>query len=84
MAEHKATDLTLEEKAALTSGADFWTTEAIERAGVPSVMVTDGPYGLRKQAGASDNLGLSESVPATCFPPAVALGSSLDPNLPNK
>ena len=52
MAEHKATDLTLEEKAALTSGADFWTTEAIERAGVPSVMVTDGPYGLRKQAGA--------------------------------
>lgn len=81
MAEHKATDLTLEEKAALTSGADFWTTEAIERAGVPSVMVTDGPYGLRKQAGASDNLGLSESVPATCFPPAVALGSSLDPEL---
>lgn len=81
MSEHKATDLTLEEKAALTSGADFWTTEAIERAGVPSVMVTDGPYGLRKQAGASDNLGLSESVPATCFPPAVALGSSLDPEL---
>ncbi|WP_182050669.1 glycoside hydrolase family 3 C-terminal domain-containing protein [Changpingibacter yushuensis] len=81
MAEHKATDLTLEEKAALTSGADFWTTEAIERADVPSVMVTDGPYGLRKQAGASDNLGLSESVPATCFPPAVALGSSLDPEL---
>lgn len=74
-------DLTLEEKASLTSGADFWTTTAIDRAGVPSIMLTDGPHGLRKQRGASDNLGLNDSVPATCFPPAVALGSAFDPEL---
>ncbi|MGF6822173.1 beta-glucosidase [Microbacterium sp. ZKA21] len=74
-------DLTLEEKASLTSGADFWTTTAIDRAGVPSIMLTDGPHGLRKQAAASDHLGLNDSVPATCFPPAVALGSSFDPEL---
>lgn len=74
-------DLTLEEKASLTSGADFWTTKAIDRAGVPSIMLTDGPHGLRKQAAASDHLGLNDSVPATCFPPAVALGSSFDPEL---
>ena len=74
-------ELTLEEKASLTSGADFWTTKAVERAGVPAMMLTDGPHGLRKQAGASDHLGLNESVPATCFPPAVALGSSWDAEL---
>lgn len=74
-------DLTLEEKASLTSGADFWTTKGVERAGIPSIMLTDGPHGLRKQAGASDNLGLNDSVPATCFPPAVALGSTFDPEL---
>ncbi|HWV49590.1 MAG TPA: glycoside hydrolase family 3 N-terminal domain-containing protein, partial [Microbacterium sp.] len=74
-------DLTLEEKASLTSGADFWTTKAIDRAGIPSIMLTDGPHGLRKQAAASDHLGLNDSVPATCFPPAVALGSSFDPEL---
>ncbi|MFB7250001.1 glycoside hydrolase family 3 C-terminal domain-containing protein [Microbacterium sp. NPDC056234] len=74
-------DLTLEEKASITSGADFWTTTAIDRVGVPSIMLTDGPHGLRKQAAASDHLGLNDSVPATCFPPAVALGSSFDPEL---
>ena len=74
-------ELTLEEKASLTSGADFWTTKAVERAGVPAMRLTDGPPGLRKQAGASDHLGLNESVPATCFPPAVALGSSWDAEL---
>lgn len=74
-------ELTLEEKASLTSGADFWMTKAVERAGVPAMMLTDGPHGLRKQAGASDHLGLNESVPATCFPPAVALGSSWDAEL---
>ncbi|MFT4213405.1 MAG: glycoside hydrolase family 3 C-terminal domain-containing protein [Microbacterium sp.] len=71
-------ELTTEEKAALTSGADFWTTKGIERVGIPSVMLTDGPHGLRKQAGASDHLGLAGSIPATCFPPAVGLGSSWD------
>ncbi|HWJ86295.1 MAG TPA: glycoside hydrolase family 3 C-terminal domain-containing protein [Cellulomonas sp.] len=73
--------LTLEEKASLTSGSDFWHTQGVERAGVPAVMVTDGPHGLRKQAEDADHLGLGDSVPATCFPPAAALGSSWDPAL---
>ncbi|MGN8245772.1 glycoside hydrolase family 3 C-terminal domain-containing protein [Cellulomonas soli] len=73
--------LTLEEKAALTSGQDFWTTEPVDRLGVASVMVTDGPHGLRKQTGASDHLGIGSSVPATCFPPAAALGSTWDVDL---
>ena len=71
----------LEERASLTSGADFWMTEAIERVGVPAIMLTDGPHGLRKQVAATDHLGIAESVPATCFPPAVGLGSSWDPVL---
>ncbi|MBS1907902.1 MAG: glycoside hydrolase family 3 C-terminal domain-containing protein [Actinobacteria bacterium] len=77
----RAADLTLEEKASLTSGADFWNLKSIERLGVPSIMVTDGPHGLRKQAGSSDHLGLADSIPATCFPPAVGLGSAWDPEL---
>lgn len=76
-----ASDLTLAEKAALTSGADFWTTKAIARVGVPSIMMTDGPHGLRKQATGGDHLGIADSVPATCFPPAVGLGSSWDAEL---
>ncbi|OYN99668.1 glycosyl hydrolase [Enemella evansiae] len=76
-----AADLTLEEKASLTSGLDFWHLKGIERLGVPSIMVTDGPHGLRKQAGRGDHLGLGQSVPATCFPPAVGLGSSWDDEL---
>ena len=68
--------LTLEEKAGLTSGKDFWTTKAAGN--VPSVMLTDGPHGLRKQRQGADHLGLGDSVPATCFPPAVGLGSSYD------
>ncbi|WP_292830864.1 glycoside hydrolase family 3 C-terminal domain-containing protein [Microbacterium sp.] len=75
------TDLTLEEKASLTSGASFWHTTPIERLGIPSIMVTDGPHGLRKQRDGGDHLGLGDSVPATCFPPAVALGSSWDVDL---
>ena len=77
----RVADLSLEEKAALTSGADFWTTTAVDHAGIPSIMMTDGPHGLRKQAGASDHLGIADSVPATCFPPAVGLGSSWDAEL---
>ena len=73
--------LTLEERASLTSGADFWMTEVIERVGVPAIMLTDGPHGLRKQVAATDHLGIADSVPATCFPPAVGLGSSWDPVL---
>ena len=73
--------LTTAEKASLTSGADFWTTTAIAHAGIPSVMLTDGPHGLRKQTGSADHLGLGSSVPATCFPPAVALACAFDPEL---
>lgn len=74
-------ELTLEEKASLTSGASFWSTKAVERAGIPSIVLTDGPHGVRLQRGSSDHLGLADSVPATCFPPAVALGSAWDPEL---
>ena len=74
-------ELSTEEKASLLSGADFWTTKPIERIGLPSIMLTDGPHGLRKQSAASDHLGLNDSVPATCFPPASGLGASFDPEL---
>ncbi|OCI31317.1 glycoside hydrolase family 3 C-terminal domain-containing protein [Oerskovia enterophila] len=77
-------DLTLEEKASLTSGASFWWTKGVERAGIPSVMLTDGPHGLRKQRGSADHLGIGDSVPATCFPPAVGLGSSWDTALAHR
>ena len=73
--------LTLEEKASLTSGASFWTTQGIERAGIPAIVLTDGPHGVRLQKGSADHLGIGDSVPATCFPPAVALGSTFDPEL---
>ncbi|MEJ5914536.1 glycoside hydrolase family 3 C-terminal domain-containing protein [Pseudokineococcus sp. 1T1Z-3] len=73
--------LTTEEKISLASGQDFWHTQGVERLGVPAVMVTDGPHGLRKQAGASDHVGLDDSVPATCFPPAAGLASTWDVDL---
>ncbi len=73
--------LTLAEKVSLTSGTDFWYTKHVERLEVPSIMLTDGPHGLRKQRGDGDHLGLGESVPATCFPPAAGLGSSWDAEL---
>ena len=69
-------ELTLEQKASLCSGQDFWHTQAIDGAGVPAVMVTDGPHGLRKQAGSADHLGLNSSVPATCLPSAAGLAST--------
>lgn len=73
--------MTLEEKCSLLSGLNFWQTQAVERLGLPAVMMTDGPHGLRKQAEAADHLGLNQSVPATCFPSGVGLGSSWDPAL---
>jgi beta-glucosidase len=73
--------MTLEEKASLCSGLDFWHTKPIERLGIPSIMLTDGPHGLRKQAAESDHLGLNDSVPATCFPTASALAASWDQDL---
>ncbi|WP_200941661.1 glycoside hydrolase family 3 C-terminal domain-containing protein [Agromyces sp. Root1464] len=73
--------MTLAEKASLTSGANFWNTKPVARLGVPSIMLTDGPHGLRKQGGAADHLGLNASIPATCFPPAAALANSWDRDL---
>ncbi|MDR1705754.1 MAG: hypothetical protein LBS19_13865, partial [Clostridiales bacterium] len=72
--------MTVEEKASLCSGMNFWETKAMERLGVPSVMMTDGPHGLRKVV-AQDHLGAAESVPATCFPPAALSACSFDREL---
>ncbi|GAA4176239.1 beta-glucosidase family protein [Gryllotalpicola koreensis] len=74
-------ELSLEEKAALLDGSDFWHTQGDESRGIPAIMLTDGPHGLRKQAEGADHLGLNASVPATCFPPAAGLASSWDPAL---
>lgn len=79
--QHLISQMTLEEKASLCSGKDFWHTQGIERLGIPSVMVTDGPHGLRKQAEGADHLGLHDSVPATCFPSAAGIASSWDRDL---
>jgi beta-glucosidase len=76
--------LTLEEKASLCSGLEFWRLQGIERLGIPSIMVTDGPHGLRKQEGSSDHLGIYDSVPATCFPSAVGMATSWNRELINK
>jgi len=76
--------MSLEEKATLLSGANFWNTAAIEHLGIPSMMLTDGPHGLRKQGGKADHLGLNESVPATCFPTAISLAASWDTALIRK
>ena len=73
--------MTLEEKASLCSGLDFWHLKGIERLGIPSIMVTDGPHGLRKQSGQGDHIGLLDSIPATCFPTASALASTWNRDL---
>lgn len=83
--EKKAKELvmqmTLEEKASLCSGLDFWHTKPVERLGIPSIMVTDGPHGLRKQNETADHLGINNSVPAACFPTASATACSFDREL---
>ena len=68
--------LTLEEKAALLQGWGEWNT--LELQGIPSIFLSDGPHGLRKQAGAGDHLGLNASIPATCFPSAATMANSWD------
>ena len=73
--------MTLEGKTALLNGKDFWHLKGVERLGVPSVMVTDGPHGLRKQQAGADHLGLNASVPATAFPTAAATACSFDREL---
>lgn len=70
--------LTLEEKASLCSGADFWNLKGIERLGIPSIMVADGPHGLRKAKHGGDHMGLNPSIPATCFPTASLMASTWD------
>ena len=70
--------MTLEEKASLCSGKDFWHTKDIRRLGIREIMMADGPNGLRKQEGACDHLGVNESVEAVCFPTGSALGASFD------
>lgn len=73
--------MSLEEKAGMCSGAGFWTTKAVERVGIASVMMADGPHGIRKQDGEADHLGLNKSVKTVCFPTGTALGSSFDTEL---
>lgn len=73
--------MTLEEKAVLCSGASFWYTKPVERLGIPAVMMTYGPHGLRKQDGETDHLGMNRSVSAVCFPAACATSSSFDISL---
>lgn len=80
--DQRATDLvkqmTLEEKASFCSGQDFWTTRAIERLGIPSIWLSDGPHGLRKP---ERGLMMGKATPATCFPTASAMASSWDVDL---
>ena len=73
--------MTLEDKIALCSGADFWRTKAFEPYSIPDLFMCDGPHGLRKQEDASDMLGVNKSRPATCFPTAVTTAGSWDPAL---
>jgi beta-glucosidase len=79
--EHLLNELTVAEKASLTSGSAFWYTAPVERLGIHRVMVSDGPHGLRAQPGDSDHVGLSGSLPATCFPTASAIASAWNPDL---
>src|SRR5215210_411699 len=74
-------ELTLEEKAGLCLGSDFWHTAPVPRLGIPAITLSDGPHGLRKQPDEGDHVGIGGSLPATCFPTASALGSSWDPDL---
>lgn len=76
--------MTLEEKACLCSGGDFWHTKAVERLGIPAVMVSDGPHGLRKQDQEADHLGVNESIKAVCFPTGCGVATSFNRELIGK
>ena len=69
-------EMTLKEKALLCSGLDMWHTAEVARLGVPSVMMADGPHGLRKEKESGEQLILKDSYPSTCFPTASALAST--------
>lgn len=73
--------LTLEQKIALLSGRDVWSTYPFPKAGVPSMFLSDGPHGVRKQLGEGDHLGINASQPATCFPTAAGIANSWDEEL---
>ena len=73
--------MTIEEKAAFLSGKGEWQTRDFERLGIPSIFCSDGPHGIRKQAGAGDHLGLNASLPATCFPTAATIANSWNTEL---
>ena len=73
--------LSLDEKCYLLSGRDFWSTYSVKKKGIPSVTLSDGPHGVRRQEGAGDQLGLGGSLPATCFPTAATIANSWDPSL---
>lgn len=71
-------NMTLEEKCYLLSGKDFWQTRSVERLNIPSISLSDGPHGVRRQEGAADQLGLNASIPATCYPTAATVANSWD------
>lgn len=77
-------EMSLDEKAAICSGANFWELKEFEHLGLKKIMLTDGPHGLRKQAGEADHLGINKSVPATSFPTAATSACSWDPELIKK
>lgn len=76
--------MTLEEKAGMCSGGDFWHTKAVERLDIPAVMMSDGPYGLRKQDDKADHLGVNDSIKAVCFPAGCATATSFNRELLHK
>lgn len=77
-------EMTLDEKVSLLSGEDFWHTKAVERLGIPSVMMCDGPNGLRKQDSNADHLGINQSIKAVCFPTSSAIAASFDREIAKK
>ena len=74
-------NMTLKEKAAFLSGKSEWQTRDFPRLDIPAIFCSDGPNGVRKQAGAGDHLGINPAVPATCFPTAAAMANSWDEEL---
>ena len=73
--------MTLAEKAAILSGKNAWSTRGVPRLHIPEMTCSDGPHGVRRQAGAGDHLGINASLPATCFPTAASIANSFDESL---